>query len=46
VKSNILKLERRVSGKYLFDSISYVGSLSLDLTVTIGSIYKEFCDKT
>jgi len=47
VKSNILKLEKSsVSGKFLFDSISYVGSSSLDLTVTMGPIYKELCDKT
>jgi len=47
VKSNLLKLESRLAvGIFLFDSISYVGSSSLDLTVTVSRIYKEFCDKT
>jgi len=34
------------SGNIWFDSISFVGSSSLDLTVTIDPIYNEFCDKT
>jgi len=49
VKSNILKLESHLTveifGLTVFPN-SYVGSSSLDLTVTMGPIYKEFCDKT
>jgi len=46
VKFNILKLESRLAVGIFGDSISYVESSSLDLTVTMGPIYKQFCDKT